>query len=168
MSQQSSRLERTLNQYKSPPKKLTNSNGLFDRFIKSYSSQQTSVQDEPELSFVSYKTVSNPVSPQKKANYSINTTASTTTTTTQDSNLSLIHFQQKQLNKQFANLSPIELNQNSNNNDNKNKLTKSMSTVDFTLFETKNNDDFNESENETTNSLALFSPDKNNDTNYTK
>jgi hypothetical protein len=168
MSQQSSRLERTLNQYKSPPKKLSNSNGLFDRFIKSYNSQQTSVQDEPELSFVSYKTVSNPVSPQKKANYSINTTASTTTTTTQDSNLSLIHFQQKQLNKQFANLSPIELNQNSNNNDNKNKLTKSMSTVDFTLFESKNNDDFNESQNETTNSLALFSPDKNNDTNYTK
>jgi hypothetical protein len=173
--------ERTLDQYKSPPKKLTpksssdTSDGLFDRFIKNYSSTTTqSVQDEPELSFVSYKTVSNPVSPTKKSIHhanSENTSACTnsklSTASSNDSSLSLIHLQQKQLLKQFANLSPIDLNLNSSTNK---KNINSMSTVDFTLFETKadysednaeEEDDYDdEKSHNITSSLVLFSPEK--------
>jgi len=70
--------------------------------------------------------------------------------------------------KQFANLSPIDLNQNSLTNK---KMMKSMSTVDFTLFETKadysdENDDQeeegydDENSHDMTSSLVLFSPEK--------
>ena len=183
----SAQVERTLNTYRSPPtnKKHQTSDttpggdGLFDRFIKNYSSTTAqSVQDEPELSFVSYKTVSNPVSPTKKSTYNNNnsssenasayTTSKLSNASSNDSSLSLIHLQQKQLMKQFANLSPIDLNQNSLTNK---KMMKSMSTVDFTLFETKadysdENDDQeeegydDENSHDMTSSLVLFSPEK--------
>jgi hypothetical protein len=125
-----------------------NSTGLFDRFLKNYTSS-SSVQDEPELSFVSYQTISNPVSPSgstRGSNPNIfnnnntnnnqtnqtggfksisvtstsgvssnnchnNLTNTTNTNTSMDktlNNFSLIQFQQKQLMKQFANVSPIE------------------------------------------------------------
>jgi len=43
------------------------SGGLFDRFLKNYNSS-SSVMDEPELSFVSYHTNSNPSSPNTYSN----------------------------------------------------------------------------------------------------
>lgn len=73
-----------------------NTNGLFDRFIKNYSSS-SSILDEPDLSFVSSQ--SNVNSPPKVNNFSLEKTMD---------NSSLIQFQQRQLSQQFANMSPID------------------------------------------------------------
>ncbi len=105
------------------------SNGMFDRFIKNYNSS-SSIQDEPDLSFVSSQGMaSNQTSPLKQQlqathySYSTSGVSSNSLTTTAITgagsigsnsglektmdNLSLIQFQQKQLMKQFANMSPI-------------------------------------------------------------
>ena len=97
--------------------------GLFDRFLKNYTSS-SSVQDEPELSFVSYHAAtSNPVSPRPPNQTtqfhssadggtsglgSQNNLTNTWSTDKSLVDLSLIQFQQKQLLQQFANVSPIE------------------------------------------------------------
>jgi len=99
------------------------SGGLFDRFLKNYTSS-SSVQDEPELSFVSYHAAtSNPVSPRpinQTTQFHSSADAGTSGLGSQNNltntwstdkslvDLSLIQFQQKQLLQQFANVSPIE------------------------------------------------------------
>ena len=96
--------------------------GIFDRFLKTYAST-ASVLDEPEISFVSCKTASNPATPSKNLTKTTNSSQATTFSTNSSSissgissesdrsfPSSLIHLQQKQLMKQFANMSPIELN----------------------------------------------------------
>jgi len=105
-------------------------NGMFDKFLKNYTSS-SSIQDEPDLSFVSSQGApSNQASPLKQqlqaTHYSYSTSGvssnslATTILTGSGSNsglektmdnLSLIQFQQRQLMKQFANLSPIECGQ---------------------------------------------------------
>lgn len=85
-------------------------NGLFDRFLKNYSSTCTgSVLDEPEISFVSNKSVSvtsNPTSPTKT------TTMTTSTKTNSFSTTSLsngtLKQQKQELSAQFEHMSPIE------------------------------------------------------------
>lgn len=96
-----------------------NATGLFDRFLKNYTSS-SSIQDEPDLSFVSSQGQrSGQVSPQKSnfqaTQYSYSTSGVSSNSMTNSNNmektlenLSLIQFQQKQLMKQFANVSPIE------------------------------------------------------------
>lgn len=62
--------------------------------------------DEPEISFVSYKTNSPPSSPKpsnSQSEYTLNSNQ-----TSNYSSMSLIQFQQKQLCKQFNNISPID------------------------------------------------------------
>jgi hypothetical protein len=104
------------------------SGGLFDRFLKNYTTTATtvSVMDEPELSFVSYRTTpsgqNSPKSNKSQQVYSStnakNSTCSNATSCTSTSNRtttdhslntsSLIEKQIKELNKQFNNLSPID------------------------------------------------------------
>lgn len=80
------------------------SGGLFDRFLKNYSSSYTataSVMDEPEISFVSCRSV--------ETRYSTSSSSSAQSgVTNEESSMSLIQMQQRQLNKQFANMSPID------------------------------------------------------------
>ncbi|CAF0887195.1 unnamed protein product [Brachionus calyciflorus] len=91
---------------------LKSESGMFDKFLKNYPSNTnniTSVMDEPEISFVSYKTTSNPVSPGTRRNYSdFSSSDSTKQTSSEMSSLSLIKFQQKQLSQQFGNMSSID------------------------------------------------------------
>jgi len=93
------------------------SSGLFDRFLKNYTTTATtvSVMDEPELSFVSYRTTpSGQNSPKSNKSQSYSTAHSknsTNATSCTDQSLntsSLIERQIKELNKQFNNLSPID------------------------------------------------------------
>ena len=96
-----------------------NTTGLFDRFLKNYTSS-SSIQDEPDLSFVSSQGQrSGQVSPQRSnlqaTQYSYSTSGVSSNSMANSNqmektleNLSLIQFQQKQLMKQFANVSPIE------------------------------------------------------------
>jgi hypothetical protein len=101
--------------------------------------------DEPELSFVSYHTNnSNRSSPNTSV--SIRTSATTQNASAGGStissstsgcnselsnqNLSLIHMQQKQLNKQFCNMSPIDQNLSAHMNNIKSQLTLS-GTISF-------------------------------------
>ena len=112
------------------------STGLFDRFIKNYNSTQ-SVLDEPELSFVTYSSSlpSKNNSPRNNNN-KLNTACSLQLSETSTSNCSLnnqtinslINIQKKQLNKQFANVSPIEMNNRFNNN-----LIETTSSLGTTL-----------------------------------
>lgn len=123
--------------------------GLFDRFLKNYTSS-SSIQDEPNLSFVSSQGGrSNQVSPQKSNIYSHSTSGVGSNTMVNSNsmektmnNTSLIQFQQEQLMKQFANMSPIENQLNSNSNS-----IQNMSSIDnFTCY---NSDSTNETRFET-------------------
>ncbi|RMZ93421.1 hypothetical protein BpHYR1_003171 [Brachionus plicatilis] len=77
--------------------------GMFGKFLKNYNSTTgASVMDEPEISFVSYKTISNPVSPRTAQSFSDYSRQSS------ESSYSLIKLQKKQLSQQFADFSSIE------------------------------------------------------------
>lgn len=121
-----------------------NTNGLFDRFIKNYTSS-SSIQDEPDLSFVSSQGTVN--SPSKVNHFSLEKTMD---------NSSLIQFQQRQLSQQFANMSPIDQ-----------KLENELnSKYDETRFETMvNHSDLQSTKltavyQDLTKSLVLYSPKK--------
>lgn len=78
-------------------------NGMFGKFLKNYNSTTgASVMDEPEISFVSCKTFSNPVSPRTAQSFSQCSNQSS------ESSYSLIKLQKKQLSQQFADCSSIE------------------------------------------------------------
>ena len=198
-------LEKTLQPVKySPPTKQNNSNslsmqslssassssmmssnsgsdrgsGMFDKFLKNYTSQTcaVSVMDEPEISFVSTVNSSTTNSPQKKNGGGINilvknssnttfasssyTSCNETASTSFSNNSNLIQFQQKQLSKKFANMSPIETN--SLNNQNNPKFSMTNSTIsNFTLLEQTSKLNEDEDDNRSTkSSLILLSPNK--------
>ncbi len=195
-------LEKTLQPVKySPPKKQNNcslsmqslslasnssmssnissrGSGMFDKFLKNYTSQTcaASVMDEPEISFVSTVNSSTTNSPQKNGgginilvkNLSNNTCSSSsytscneTASTSFSNNSNLIQLQQKHLSKKFANMSPIETN--SLNNQNNPQFSMTNSTIsNFTLFEqtSKINEDEQDDNKSTKSSLILLSPNK--------
>jgi hypothetical protein len=156
--------------------RTSGSGGMFDKFLKNYTSQTcaASVMDEPEISFVSTVNSSTTNSPHKNTGginilvkNASNTTSSSytscneTASTSFSNNSNLIQFQQKQLSKKFANMSPIETN--SLNNQNNPKLSMTNSTLtNFTLFEqtSKINENEEEDNKSTKSSLILLSPNK--------
>lgn len=79
-------------------------NGMFGKFLKNYNSTTgASVMDEPEISFVSCKTFSNPVSPRTAQSFSERSSNQSA-----ESSYSLIKLQKKQLSQQFADCSSID------------------------------------------------------------
>jgi hypothetical protein len=113
--------------------------GLFDRFLKNYTSS-SSIQDEPDLSFVSSHHSPTKADKADKA----------------DSTASLIQRQQRQLSQQFADVSPI----------NGRRAPGGECSADRTRFETLvNYSDLQSTkltaanlEQDFTKSLLLFSP----------
>lgn len=112
----------SVNNFPTQQRPSNNNNGLFDRFLKNYTSS-SSIQDEPDMSFVSSQgQASNQVSPNKllphqithhsysSSGISSNPLAHTNQSMDQKTmeNSSLIQFQQRQLMHQFADMSSID------------------------------------------------------------
>jgi hypothetical protein len=157
-SSQSLLLDRTLasNTFKQNPTAVTNVNsaGLFDLFLKNYTSSSASVMEEPEISFVSIRSNS-PCSNTKTQLISTNQENGITTdsgsvssgfsgsasNSNSMSTLSLIEQQKRELSNQFANMSPIEMNLSQNQlklNKCMQSLTMNTSSSSFMVFNESN------------------------------